>query len=180
MTAQLAIVAMERPSQSYDASFPHEDDVDINRNDSVRYLAEFRVCDFCRMKKIRCDMVRPTCGTCLARSSICTYSTRKRKPGPLRRTSSVAGTPGHQHTSTDYFADRSLPRQEQAIRDGTDGRDCGSLITPTAAVVSPLTHIGTPTRQISITDIAPTDGVPNSPSSSSTSTHDMLRPETES
>ena len=47
--------------------------------------AKFCVCDVCRIKKIKCDMVRPVCGNCRLRYTDCTYSKRKRKPGPPKR-----------------------------------------------------------------------------------------------
>ncbi|KAI2779266.1 hypothetical protein F4815DRAFT_474734 [Daldinia loculata] len=46
--------------------------------------ANSRVCDRCIKKKVKCDLRRPHCSRCLESGYSCTYSTRKRKPGPPR------------------------------------------------------------------------------------------------
>ncbi|KAI1802623.1 hypothetical protein F4811DRAFT_528793 [Daldinia bambusicola] len=46
--------------------------------------ATSRVCDRCIRKKVKCDLQRPQCSRCLEANHSCTYSTRKRKPGPPR------------------------------------------------------------------------------------------------
>ncbi|KAK1672149.1 hypothetical protein BDP55DRAFT_673745 [Colletotrichum godetiae] len=44
--------------------------------------AKLRVCDHCRIKKTKCDQVRPACGNCRTRRIGCSYTKRRRKPGP--------------------------------------------------------------------------------------------------
>ncbi|KAL6405399.1 hypothetical protein AUP68_11153 [Ilyonectria robusta] len=43
-----------------------------------------RVCDRCILKKVKCDMKRPTCSRCVESGWVCLYSSLKRKPGPGR------------------------------------------------------------------------------------------------
>ncbi|KAI0019448.1 hypothetical protein F4780DRAFT_445767 [Xylariomycetidae sp. FL0641] len=45
-----------------------------------------RVCDRCIRKKVKCDLQRPNCSRCSEVGSLCTYSTERRKPGPVRGT----------------------------------------------------------------------------------------------
>ncbi|KAL5590960.1 hypothetical protein FOBRF1_014517 [Fusarium oxysporum] len=54
----------------------------LDPSDGQQEAVKFRVCDHCRIKKTKCDMVRPACGTCRSRHAVCTYSRRRRKPGP--------------------------------------------------------------------------------------------------
>ncbi|KAH8802574.1 hypothetical protein F5884DRAFT_802360 [Xylogone sp. PMI_703] len=41
-----------------------------------------RVCNRCIVRKVKCDMRRPSCSRCLEASADCEYSRRRRKPGP--------------------------------------------------------------------------------------------------
>ncbi|KAI5921912.1 hypothetical protein F4810DRAFT_675610 [Camillea tinctor] len=43
-----------------------------------------RVCDRCIRKKVKCDLKRPHCTRCSEVGFSCTYSTERRKPGPVR------------------------------------------------------------------------------------------------
>ncbi|KAH7109314.1 hypothetical protein B0J11DRAFT_573791 [Dendryphion nanum] len=41
-----------------------------------------QACDYCRTRKIKCDLRRPCCANCENRSLICKFSTQQRKRGP--------------------------------------------------------------------------------------------------
>ncbi|EME38686.1 hypothetical protein DOTSEDRAFT_75437 [Dothistroma septosporum NZE10] len=51
---------------------------------SLSLPTDCRVCDNCRIKKIRCDMLLPSCQNCKRRKTSCRYGTLKRKPGPAK------------------------------------------------------------------------------------------------
>ncbi|KAH6988445.1 hypothetical protein EDB80DRAFT_170604 [Ilyonectria destructans] len=42
-----------------------------------------RVCDSCIRKKVKCDLGRPKCSRCFERGHTCTYSSTRRRPGPV-------------------------------------------------------------------------------------------------
>ena len=42
-------------------------------------------CDYCRRRKIRCDRIKPTCGSCTATGRKCTTEDMLRKRGPLSK-----------------------------------------------------------------------------------------------
>ncbi|KAI0170696.1 hypothetical protein BJ166DRAFT_201630 [Pestalotiopsis sp. NC0098] len=46
---------------------------------------KLRVCDNCRIKKIKCDMKTPLCTSCSTRHVMCKYSRHRKKPGPPKR-----------------------------------------------------------------------------------------------
>lgn len=50
------------------------------RKDQLKVLA--RACQFCRSRKIKCDTVKPSCGSCVSQSRHCVYliETPKRRP----------------------------------------------------------------------------------------------------
>ncbi|KAI8711252.1 Zn(2)-C6 fungal-type domain-containing protein [Fusarium sp. LHS14.1] len=69
-------------SQTSGTRSAHAASPSLDPTDGQQEIAKFRVCDHCRIKKTKCDMVRPVCGSCRSRHAVCTYSRRRRKPGP--------------------------------------------------------------------------------------------------
>lgn len=59
-----------------------DDKLQANRNagKSKRHTA----CELCRRRKLKCDGVKPTCGTCVRLKKTCQYTTVHKKSGPQR------------------------------------------------------------------------------------------------
>ncbi|QGA21365.1 hypothetical protein EYB26_009075 [Talaromyces marneffei] len=78
-----------------------------------------RVCDGCIRRKVKCDQKRPSCSRCVEHGIICTYSSIRRKPGPLRGSHRVKRSEKVQEASgrRRYYASPRMQVDDDAYLD---------------------------------------------------------------
>ncbi|KIV77475.1 hypothetical protein PV11_09265 [Exophiala sideris] len=67
-----------------DARRAADEIIDSDSFEILRQETNTRVCDRCILKKVKCNMKRPSCSRCLDGNFPCVYSNSKRKPGPRK------------------------------------------------------------------------------------------------
>ena len=60
------------------------DSPDHTKGDGATAKTKRMACLICRKRKLRCDGVRPSCGSCSRLGHTCGYSDIRRKSGPRR------------------------------------------------------------------------------------------------
>ncbi|KAK4464462.1 hypothetical protein QBC42DRAFT_295095 [Cladorrhinum samala] len=98
--------------------------------------ADGLACDECRARKLRCDRVRPTCGTCANLGVTCTPNTTRQPRGPRK---------GHMKA----LQSRIAALERQLSTQATSGRSepTSPSANPDGSITSPTSH--GPQRQIS-------------------------------
>ncbi|KAJ6788000.1 hypothetical protein PWT90_01112 [Aphanocladium album] len=93
-----------------------------------------RVCDNCVRKKVKCNLERPTCSRCRERGEECRYSSKRRKPGPIRGARRVISGHTTETANNEPVVEQlRLPETPEWPERASDADEPGSRLVEAAA-----------------------------------------------
>ncbi|KFY90024.1 hypothetical protein V500_05331 [Pseudogymnoascus sp. VKM F-4518 (FW-2643)] len=118
----------------------------VRRDPPLQRLTQ--ACDYCRSRKIKCDLRRPSCANCENRSLLCHFSTQHRKRGPRPASDGDRGEGNHAHDGPDPIV--PAPTHAPLNQTHLDGPSYSVSISPPPSDGSHVTQYQSPASNADI------------------------------